>query len=108
MASLSSQVGDSENAVKFSGMEQAVLEAEERAEGTSAVRKKEIVQELARLYFKQYLIASQAEDVTKSVEFIEKQTRCQIQISGEQSTQVCSNLFLIAHLEIKLGRYTSA
>ena len=67
IASLSSQLGESEKAAKYAEMEQLVLEAEEQAEGTSAARKKEIVQELARLYFKQYLIASQAENVAKSV-----------------------------------------
>lgn len=108
IASLSTQLGESEKASKYAEMEQVVLEAEEQAEGTSAARKKEIVQELARLYFKQYLIASQAENVAKSVGYIEKQTRCQIELSGEQSTQVCSNLFLIAHLQIKLGKYTEA
>ena len=54
------------------------------------------------------MTASQAEDVPKSINCIEKQTSCQIEISGEQSTQVCSNLFLMAHLQIKIGRYTDA
>ena len=68
----------------------------------------ELVQQLARLYFKQYLLASQVDDVSKQLEYIEKQTECQIKISGHDSTQVCSNLFLVAHLKIKLGQYTSA
>ena len=44
----------------------------------------------------------------KQLDYIEKQTECQVRISGQESTQVCSNLFLIAHLKIKLGQYTSA
>ena len=81
---------------------------EKKDESTSDERRKEVVQELARLYFKQYLTATQAEDIPKSIVCIEKQTACQIEISGDQSTNVCSNLFLMAHLQIKLGRYTDA
>lgn len=37
-----------------------------------------------------------------------KQTDCQVKLHGEQSTEVCSNLFLITSNQIKLGKFTEA
>ena len=55
---------------------------------------KEGLEEQSRLYMQQYLAANQAGDLPKCIEFIGKQTDCQRKLFGEQSTQVCSNLFL--------------
>ena len=60
------------------------------------------------MYFQQYLVASQADDIPLAIEFIQKQTACQEEIFGARSTQVCGNLFLTAQFQLKLGRYGDA
>ncbi len=76
--------------------------------GAPADKLKELREEQAYVFFQQYLVANQAEDIEKSIHFISKQTECQIEIFGEKSSQVCSNLFLTGQFQMKLGRYKDA
>ena len=57
---------------------------------------KELIEQQSHTYFEQYLLANAQEDTSKSIDYINKQTECQIEIYGDKSQQVCSNLFLTA------------
>ena len=45
-------------------------------------QKKEMLEEQSELYFQQYLTANQNEDIAKSIEYIKKQTACQVELFG--------------------------
>ena len=70
---------------------------------------KDLLESQESTYFSQYLVATQSEDLQNQVKFILKQTDVLVKLNnGEQNIKVCSNLFLTAQLQLKLGMYADA
>ena len=108
LATLSACLGFENGATLYYEKVEKIMLRERENKSLTAEQRKVFTEDLSKMYFQQYMQASTSEDIDKQIEYISKQTACQIEITGERSSQVCSNTFLVAHLQIKLGRLTEA
>ena len=111
LAQIYAQIGNPTTATTYYDKTQVYLNKareEAVASGASKEDMKELIEQQSHTYFEQYLLANAQEDTAKSIDYINKQTACQIEIYGDKSQQVCSNLFLTAQFQLKSGRYTDA
>ena len=79
LATIYSQVGNPTSAAEYFAKAQELMtkslkDATEK--GAPADKIKELREEQAYVFFQQYLVANQAEDIEKSIDFISKQTEC--------------------------------
>ena len=84
LATLYSQTGNPISAQKYLDKTQELME-QQKTSGENVLskeQKKEMLEEQSELYLQQYLTASQNEDIAKAIEFINKQTACQVELFG--------------------------